>query len=74
MKACQLAGFWTEEGFDECIDECANNENPERREYVDLWWETDDGFISIHEFESADEFINLVYVSFCIILIKKYNK
>ena len=29
-----------------------------------MWWETNDGWISIYDFESADEFIGLVYVSF----------
>ena len=59
-----MDGFWTEEGFDECVKTCANGENPEGREYVHLFWEVEDGWISIFDFENADEFINLVYVSF----------
>ena len=64
LKACQVHGYWDAEGFKECVKVCANGENPENLEHVDLWWETNDGWISIYDFESADEFIGLVYVSF----------
>lgn len=64
MKACQVHGYWDEEGFKECVKVCANGENPGNLEYVELWWETEDGWISFWDFESADEFIGLVYVSF----------
>lgn len=60
-KACQVHGYWDAEGFKECVKVCANGENPENLEHVDLWWETNDGWISIYDFESADEFIGLVY-------------